>query len=72
MDMITTFTDYIPGFKNLVYLHEEAHAINADEREILLSYLTLAKSSPENAINNVDYFVNLLQAVDTNETPIYC
>merc|ERR1712071_507230 len=45
-DMTTTFTDYIVGFKNLMYLHYEAHTINQAERDILLSYLTLAQSDP--------------------------
>lgn len=71
-DMTTTFTDYIVGFKNLMYLHYEAHTINQAERDILLSYLTLAQSDPESAYGNVDYFDGMLKDVNTDLTPKFC
>jgi len=71
-DMISTFTDYVSGFKNLMYLHYEANTINEDELSVLLSYLTLAKASPEEAVGNEETFLGILESVDTQLTPKFC
>ena len=70
--MVNTFTDYVAGFKNLMYLHYEAQTINENELNILLSYLTLAKASPEDAVGNEDVFLQMLESVDTELTPKFC
>jgi len=72
MNLLTTFTDYITGFKNLMYLHYEANTINQNELDLLLSYLTSAEKSPANARRDEAIFVQLLEDVDTYQEPAWC
>jgi len=72
MDLLTTFTDYIPGFKNLMYLHFERESINQNELELLLSFLTKAEENPSKASNDEDSFLNLIASVNTYQDPAWC
>ena len=70
--MTESFTDYIMGFKNLVFLHYDTQTINADERDILLHYLNVAKDDPTSAINRVTEYDNDLAVADSDLTPKFC
>lgn len=71
--MPKTFTDYLYGFNNLVYLHYESKTINKKERDTLLRYLQEVQDvGPLKTFGNTKYWDDLLKEDDTSLTPKYC